>query len=159
MSSSSHHHHITAQFLSNSACVFVVLVGMRTTKPYAHKNKNPEMPLFRIKQQIPQQNSSLLDKVADSHYKTANNARKVANICNFAKKLKMCKFCSLRCSIDNLRCSINSLRCSIDIILQILHLCIFSPQSAILATSRDEETKPHTVTDQRGECTCQQAPN
>ena len=47
-----------------------------------HKNKNPEMPLFRIKQQIPQQNSSLLDKVAEPHNKIANYTTKVAKSLN-----------------------------------------------------------------------------
>ena len=53
-----------------------------TTKPYAHKNKNPEMPLFRIKQQIPQQNSSLLDKVAEPRNKIANYTTEVAKSLN-----------------------------------------------------------------------------
>ena len=55
---------------------------MRTTKPHAHKNKNPEIPLFRIKQQIPQQNSSLLDKVAEPHNKIANYTTKAAKSLN-----------------------------------------------------------------------------
>ena len=40
------------------------------------------MPLFRIKQQIPQQNSSLLDKVAEPHNKIANYTTKVPKSLN-----------------------------------------------------------------------------